>query len=202
MCLHVLRFFCVFCVLCCTFSILRGVFFDQGWGVQSQVGFGYAWFVFHGLAFVWCWFFSRALMTCFFACALLCFFSQEERDADRDQASGGEETKASDCLPPPPPGGLAKGGEDEVPGQDDRRQQGNEGGGSRLSPSPEVLAGAGEPDLKEGEGERDVEEAAPCPLPRINPCLTVRGNTLYVYGGLLEVRACTEVHACVLVCFL
>ncbi|CAM9403618.1 unnamed protein product [Choristocarpus tenellus] len=26
-----------------------------------------------------------------------------------------------------------------------------------------------------------------CPLPRINPCLAVRGNTLYVYGGMLEV---------------
>ncbi|CAM9991694.1 unnamed protein product, partial [Ectocarpus sp. 13 AM-2016] len=37
------------------------------------------------------------------------------------------------------------------------------------------------------DGGGDAEEASPCPLPRINPCLTVRGNTLYVYGGLLEV---------------
>lgn len=36
-------------------------------------------------------------------------------------------------------------------------------------------------------GVGDAEESSPCPLPRINPCLTVRGNTLYVYGGLLEV---------------
>lgn len=119
------------------------------------------------------------------------FGSQEERDSDRTQGPRGEETKTSDCLPPPPPKGLERGGEEKMPSQDDRRQQGNKRGGDRLSPSPEVLAGAGEARLKEGEGEGDVEEAAPCPLPRINPCLTVRGNTLYVYGGLLEVCACT-----------
>lgn len=33
----------------------------------------------------------------------------------------------------------------------------------------------------------EEEQSSPCPLPRINPCLTVRGNTLYVYGGILEV---------------
>lgn len=43
------------------------------------------------------------------------------------------------------------------------------------------------PENVPGEQGEEEEEAAPCPLPRINPCLTVRGNTLYVYGGLLEV---------------
>eukprot|EP00903_Cladosiphon_okamuranus_P016175 g14926.t1 len=45
----------------------------------------------------------------------------------------------------------------------------------------------GEGGVVDVEAEVEVEEAPPCPLPRINPCLTVRGNTLYVYGGLLEV---------------
>ena len=40
---------------------------------------------------------------------------------------------------------------------------------------------------KKDEGEEE-SPLPPCPLPRINPCLTVRGNTLYVYGGILEVR--------------
>lgn len=39
----------------------------------------------------------------------------------------------------------------------------------------------------EEQEEEEEQEATPCPLPRINPCLTVRGNTLYVFGGLLEV---------------
>lgn len=46
----------------------------------------------------------------------------------------------------------------------------------------------------EQEKEDEEEEAPPCPLPRINPCLTVRGNTLYVYGGLLEVKSGVLVH--------
>lgn len=45
----------------------------------------------------------------------------------------------------------------------------------------------GEGAVVEAEAEAEGEAAPPCPLPRINPCLTVRGNTLYVYGGLLEV---------------
>lgn len=44
---------------------------------------------------------------------------------------------------------------------------------------------------EEAEGI-DAHVTAPRPLPRINPCLTVRGNTLYVYGGLLEVRPWTS----------
>lgn len=41
-------------------------------------------------------------------------------------------------------------------------------------------------DKREKKGGEE-EQSSPCPLPRINPCLTVRGNTLYVYGGILEV---------------
>lgn len=52
----------------------------------------------------------------------------------------------------------------------------------------EEAAGRGANGVEESKDSE--EEAPPCPLPRINPCLTVRGNTLYVYGGLLEVGAC------------
>ncbi|CAM9721129.1 unnamed protein product [Chrysoparadoxa australica] len=46
-----------------------------------------------------------------------------------------------------------------------------------------------------GEGNEQAGEAAPaheaaqkCPLPRIKAALAVRGNTLFIYGGLLEVK--------------
>ena len=58
------------------------------------------------------------------------------------------------------------------------------------APSTGPAAGLTVPESGEGavaDAEPEAEEAPPCPLPRINPCLTVRGNTLYVYGGLLEV---------------
>lgn len=48
------------------------------------------------------------------------------------------------------------------------------------------LVGLGQA-AEQQEEEGDGGVVSPCPLPRINPCVTVRGNTLYVYGGLLEV---------------
>lgn len=54
---------------------------------------------------------------------------------------------------------------------------------------------AGDREAKGNDGDGAAEEeASPCPLPRINPCLTVRGNTLFVYGGILEVCARCDGH--------
>ncbi|CAM9309596.1 unnamed protein product [Ascophyllum nodosum] len=55
------------------------------------------------------------------------------------------------------------------------------------SQNPAVVA-VETPEVKGTKDEGEEESPLPpCPLPRINPCLTVRGNTLYVYGGILEV---------------
>lgn len=80
-----------------------------------------------------------------------------------------------------------------------------DGGGGRGCEKTETIVNTadvqgevplGEVSVEAEKEAGDIEEASPCPLPRINPCLTVRANTLYVYGGLLEVKTqfCTHMY--------
>jgi hypothetical protein len=59
------------------------------------------------------------------------------------------------------------------------------------SSSSSAVGGAAAKDSSSSSSESTAAAAvvaAAAPLPRINPALAVRGNTLYVYGGLLEVK--------------
>lgn len=99
---------------------------------------------------------------------------------EKKQGERGEGEEEKDDVKSPPPGDMVL-----APPVDTADVQ------LQLQPasSPQSAGPPGDlaaPESDEGAGA-GAEEAPPCPLPRINPCLTVRGNTLYVYGGLLEV---------------
>lgn len=143
---------------------------------------------------------------------LLPLFLQEKKEKEADgekaapggKAGGGSQTDAN-AVPPSKEQQQSHGDLEEKTGEPrEGEENAAESGdvaaappvdpaGVQLQLRPPSAAGQSQPGTSAGDSETagggDEEEASPCPLPRINPCLTVRGNTLYVYGGLLEVRA-------------
>lgn len=121
---------------------------------------------------------------------------QQEEEKCNDQGRTGP---IADAPPqePEPAEAAAAALQQEEGGLEEKEEGGKSGDGMGSSTAVDVadvklkpassssgeFIGVGQAGQEEGDGA----VASPCPVPRINPCLTVRGNTLYVFGGLLEV---------------
>jgi N-acetylneuraminic acid mutarotase len=81
--------------------------------------------------------------------------------------------------------------------EDETKEEEEIKGGGEKESKPPAAPIHEEEETKDGGKEADTDNdakassdasSASWPLPRINPGLTVRGNTIYVYGGLLEIK--------------
>lgn len=139
-----------------------------------------------------------------------------QRQGQQEEGKYNDQGRAGSIADTPPrepePGAAAAAAaaalQQEEGGLEEKEEGGKSGDGMGSSTAVDVadvklksassssgqLIGVGQAGQEEGDGA----VAPPCPVPRINPCLTVRGNTLYVYGGLLEVGMllCALLCAC------
>lgn len=116
----------------------------------------------------------------------------EEKEKEEEKQEAEEEDKEEDTEEEKQ---VARGEKaDGLEGNDAEEEKSLSSGSAAVKGFPDALGEETTGRDANSESKDSGEEAPPCPLPRINPCLTVRGNTLYVYGGLLEVGACILTH--------